>query len=284
MGPSGLEPPTLEQIQRLFFRAITWPTGTRDFLAAADDETRAAFEVVFADTASFARVARVDVYADAYFYRLLSALGEMYPRLRRLVGDVPFHNLITDYLLACPSTAPDLRRAGDRLPAFLIEHEIGRRLPMLRDVAELESALNYALDCPDGERLIESELASLPAERWPRLGFSLSQPARRMVVGWDLPCVFECCDRGETAAALALGAEPSPAALLVNRRGYSVYFRKLGRLESEAIAAFERGACFETVCSELARDNPELGPAEMVAVLRRWLAEGVIGRIVPNDA
>lgn len=275
-------PPALEEIQRLFFRAITWPTGVRDFLEQADAQTRAQFERVFAETPSFDRVARVDVYADAYFYRLLDALGEMYPRTRRLSGDTAFHNLITDYLLACPSTAPDLRRAGDRLPLFLVDHQLGGGMPFLPHVAAVEAALEHALDCPDDELLSEADLAGVPPERWPALCFALSNPTRRIELPFDIARVFEQCDAGARAEALETARTPAPQALLVGRRGHAVYYRRLEPLENEALSAFERGLCFGDVCELLAQRELEQGAAGVVALLRGWIAAGVFRTIAPG--
>jgi hypothetical protein len=274
--------PTLEEIQRLFFSAITWPTGVRDFLEQADTATRARFERLFAETPGFDRIARVDVYADAYFYRLLDALREMFPRTRVLAGDTAFHNLITDYLLACPSTAPDLRRAGDRLPAFVARHSLGNDLPFLPHVAVVEAALNHALDCRDDELLSESDLAGVPPEAWPSLGFTFSTPTRRFDVPFELVRVFEQCDAGARDAALESARTAGAQALLVGRRGQAIYFRRLDPLENEALSAFEQGLCFGDVCELLAQRHLEVGAAGIVAQLRRWLVAGVFRRASPQ--
>jgi hypothetical protein len=269
--------PTLEEIQRLFFSAITWPTGVREFLEQADTATRARFERIFAETPGFDRIARVDVYADAYFYRLLDALGEMFPRTRVLAGDTAFHNLITDYLLACPSTTPDLRRAGERLPAFAGRHPLASDMPFLSQVALVEAALNHALDCPDDELLSESDLAGVPPEEWPSLRFTFATPTRRIEVPFDLVQVLEQCDAGARDAALECASTPGAQALLVGRRGHAVYFRRLEPLENEALSAFEQGLCFGDVCELLAQRQPEAGA--IVAQLRGWLAAGVFRKV-----
>ena len=282
-GQGAAEPTSLEPVQRLMFRAITWPTGVRDFLSA-DVATREAFDLVFASSENFDRVARVDVYADAYFYRLLSALRDMFPRLAHLTGEVAFHNLVTDYVLVVSSTSPDLRRAGDALPAFLGSHELSRRVPFASDVAELELRLNQALDCPDGERLTEPELAQIPAESWPGLRFTFATATSRLSLGWDVVRIFEACDRGERAEPLALAAQPQAHAVLVGRRGHAVYFRALGDVENRALRAFEQGATLGQACEALAAAGVAFVPSDIVQFLRRWLADEVIGSVLPNDA
>lgn len=275
---------SLEQVQRLMFRAITWPTGVRGFLASADAATREAFEHVFEGTKDFGRAERVDVYADAYFYRLLSALRDMFPRLAQLTGDVAFHNLVTDYVLAVSSTSPDLRRAGDELPTFLRSHELARRAPFVGDVAELELRLNHALDCPDDARLTERELANIPADSWPGLRFRFSTATSRLSLGWDVIRIFEACDRGERAETLELAVQPEAHAVLVGRRGHGVYFRALGDLENRALSALEQGDTLARACETLAAAGVPCVPSDVVQLLRRWLADEVIESILPNDA
>lgn len=277
------EQPSLAVIQSLFFRAITWPSGVRDFLERADPQTRLEFQRVFAESASFDAVARVDVYANAYFYRLLGALRELFPRLARLCGEVRFHNLITDYVLACPSSSPDLRRAGDRLPGFVAAHELAQWLPLLADVARTELAMSHALDCPDGPRLTEAELARCPAERWPGLRFELAAPTRRIDVSWDIATVLERCDRGERDPALGIEKEREPIGVLVGRRGHGVYARRLSALDSAVLAGIEQGRDFGAICSSLPGAGLESAP-EVVSCLRRCMADGALGRVISDPS
>ena len=112
--------PALAHTQRLFFDALTWPRGVRDFARAAGEGRAEALDRTFVGSGGLAAIERVDIYANAYFYRLLDASSEFFPRLSRLAGDVPFHNLITDYVLAHPSararSAPRRRQLAG-LPA-----------------------------------------------------------------------------------------------------------------------------------------------------------------------
>jgi hypothetical protein len=267
----------LEQTQRLFWGAITWPQGVRDFLARADASTQREFAHVFASSEAFGRIERLDVYADAYFYRLLSALGEVFPRLAYLAGRVQFHNLVTDFVLECPSVAPDLRRLGDRLPEFVRHHALSANAPLLADLASLEWALGWSLDCPERGRIGRAELEAVPIESWPGLCFALALPSRRIETHWDLVAIAGLCDGAEREAALAFAAEASSHSVLVGRRGYGVYFRRLDPGEARALDGFQAGASFEGVCADLALHEPSFQPSDMVGYLRRWLDDGVIG-------
>jgi uncharacterized protein (UPF0276 family) len=274
--PPGAEASAeLEATQRLFFRALTWPTGVRSFLEA-DGEARSELERVFTSDVSFERIERLDVYANAYFYRLLGVLRELFPRLSYLAGEAHFNNLVTDYLLEHPSTAPDLRRLGESLPGFLAAHELGKRWPMLGEVSALERALARALDCADGGTTTESDLARALPEHWPELCFTFSPATQHLEARHDLAALGELCDRGERDLALALPMEEVARVVLVGRRGHRVYFRSLEEGEARALARLMEGASFGEVCDELLAWDPGFAPARLVSYLRRWLSDGAI--------
>jgi hypothetical protein len=267
----------LDEIQQLFFRAITWPTGVSDFLAQADLRTRQAFDAAFAESAELGRVERLDVYANAYFYRLLDALREMFPRTCALAGEAAFHNLVTDYLLAFPSCEPDLRHAGDALPGFSAAHALGRELPMAADVARVEQALNHSLDAPQGGKVERQALAIVEPTAWPLLHLDLSTPTRLVRVDWDVAEIARCLEGDAPESARQLARSPVPLTFLVGRLGFATYFRRLGAVEATALTALARGDSFGAACEAVSRASPEVELSSLARDLMRWLDDGVIG-------
>jgi hypothetical protein len=270
---------SLDQTQRLFLRAITWPTGVADFLAQANEETRAAFARTFAETASLGRVARVDVYANAYFYRLLDALRDLFPRLAALAGEATFNDLITDYLLAHPPSEPDLRHAGDALPEFVARHALSDVVPMANDVARLEQALNHALDAPQGGLVERAALALVEPTAWPDLTFELSLPTRLIRADWDLSEVAARLRAAGAEAARAVVRAPAPLVVLVGRRGFTSYFRRLDGAEAAVLASLAEGGSFGAACDAAARAGSTVELGALASALGSWLDDGVIARV-----
>ena len=258
--------PDLAAVQRLFFEALTWPRGVQDYCDSTGQGP--SLERAFLGSERLGALARLDIYANAYFYRLLDALRELFPRLAAAAGEVDFHNLVTDYVLAHPSTEPDLRRLGDRLPAFLREHAQGRAASRLVDLAELELALNDALDAADGAPLTREALAALPPEVWPALALELVPSARPVRVFHDL----EDEDSQSTR-----GAERT---VLVCRRGHSVAFRTLDTSEALAVERLALGLPFEALCEALA--GAGVTPVEIHRYLQRWVEEGLVQASAPG--
>ncbi|MEY4550518.1 MAG: hypothetical protein RL685_6713, partial [Pseudomonadota bacterium] len=184
----------------------------------------------------------------------------------------------TDYVLSCPSRDPDLRRLGERLPEFLRAHEMGRRWPLAVELAELEQALNVALDTPDGKPLTEEELRATPLEQWPELRFTFSPPTRCLLARWDLERLEPLYVAGQRERVLALSADAEPSVLLVGRRGHTTYFRRLPAAEGLVLRELYQGASFGEACAALASEQLALDPTEIVQALGRWLAAGLLAR------
>ncbi|MEY2931242.1 MAG: hypothetical protein RL033_1991, partial [Pseudomonadota bacterium] len=268
----------LAELQALFLDALRHPTGIAHWLEQGGAERRQQFAQTFAGTAAFGAAQRLDVYASSYFYRLLGALRELFPRVAFLCGDAHFHNLVTDYVLSCPSRDPDLRRLGERLPEFLRSHALGERWPLLLEWAELEQALNVALDAPDGELLTEEALLATPLEQWPELRFKFSPPTRCLLARWDLERLEPLYLAGQREQVLALGADAEPSVLLVGRRGHATYFRRLPPGEGLVLRDLFRGVSFGEACAALERRRLALEPTEIVQALGRWLEAGLLAR------
>jgi uncharacterized protein (UPF0276 family) len=269
-------PRGLAHTQRLFFDALTWPRGVRDFARAAGQGTAEELARTFTGGGALPPLESVDIYANAYFYRLLDALREFFPRLSRLAGEVPFHNLITDYVLAHPSRAPDLHRVGDSLPGFLRSHALGQKTPLLADMAVLELALARALHAADAQPLTRAELFHLAPTDWPSLTVALVPSAALLSVSHDLERAARLGDARQLAAALE-SPNVGQRALLVHRRGHAVLFRSLPRLEALALTQLQDGARFEALCERMAEHGAD-APA-VLQDLMRWVDDGLLFRL-----
>ena len=271
---AGVRGGELERTQRLFFQALTWPRGARHFARVGDELRRGELEHTFAAPPETDAMTRLEVYADGYFYRLLGAVSELFPRLAYLAGPAPWHDLITDYVLACPPNAPDLRRVGDRLPAYLERHQLGRDRPQLAELAALELELARALDASDTAPLRRDALKRLPLSAWPETRFRLVPSASVLPAWHDLESVTAACAAGDRERALSVARGELPLSLLVWRRGHAVVFRRLDPPEALALAQLQRGACFEEVCAGLGASGA--GAEAIGARLERWLDDELL--------
>ena len=261
---------SLEDVQALFVRAVAWPTGVADFLRRAAPADRAAFAAVFRGGRALGAVSCMEIYANAYFHRIHDALAEQFPLVRHLLGDVGFHNLVTDYLVCAPPRCPDLARSGDRLPAFLHTFATCRDdPPYLAPFARCEWAEGEALLAPDVPPLCPADLGGPDPARLLAARFVLHPSVRLLRSHYDY-----------AAAARALAREePVPIVegdgwdLLV-RPHHAVFPHRLPPDEGSVLLRAARPVGF-TALAAAARDAgwPEARFAER---LRAWLEAGFL--------
>jgi len=235
-------------------------------------EAREEVAALFAGDARMSAVARLEVYAGMYFFRLRDSLAEDFARTAAALGEARWHNLVTDYLLAHPPTSWSLRWAGEALPEFLRAHAYGAERPWLADVGKLEQARNEAFQALDATPLRPEELAVVPPEAWPRLRFVPAPGTALVSSRWDLAGWW-----GDAASGEPPGALEDEATLLVFRDGEdNVRHEAIAPEEAEAARLLLAGAPFAEVCGAFAdAATDETDAARRALALVRRMGSGL---------
>lgn len=265
--------PTLAQTQLLLWKLITAPEGVArglDELPAA--ERRLACALV-RDRPPLSAIERCDIYANMYFFRIRDVLQDDFPALAGVIGEVEFHNLVTDYLLRHPPSHFSLRHVGRDLPGFVAGHAVVQRWPFLSDLARLEQAIADAFDAPDAPVLRAAELAVLAPADWPQLRLAVTPSLRLLQLDWPVASIWQAAREGHQLA----GPEREPVSMRVWRRDLRVFHKPIPPLEAQALAVLREGGTFGTVCEILAAgEDEEAGAQKAFLLLRSWLAEEVL--------
>lgn len=283
-APEPKSAPTLAEIQGLFWRAITWPTGVAAFLDQTDEQTRRLFERVFAQTPGFSRLQRMEVYADAYYYRLEDVLREQFPVVFYVSGPVRFRNLCTDYVLEHPSVDPDVRRYGRRFASFVREHALRHELPFLGDLAEVDWAITDALDAPNETPMSVDALKQLSPDAWPSLRFRPMRTTRLLQSRWDFAALWRSMKNTVPRSEAPLDAREPPVFVLVWRQGLDVFHRPVRAGESAALEVLMAGAPFAQVCDAALGAVPDASPDTVARWLLDWLGSELIAGCHTDDA
>jgi hypothetical protein len=276
---------TLADLQRRFWQLVSAPETVGKALpaiAARDPATLPLCSWIRADSEE-AAVLRLDVYANMYFFRLLAILRDDYPDLVKLLGDAHFHNLVTDYLAACPSQDPSIRHVGGRLADFLAGHDLGRRFAGAADLAHLEWERGLAFDSADAGELSAADLAAVPPERWGGLRFALSPSFRILELDTPAHTLWQALERGEALPAL----QPAATEILIWRRGFSVYHRPAEREEAALLRRVQAGAPFGAICEQMAASRGGDGDRavrDAYALLSTWIEQGLLGGFASSRA
>ena len=270
MPSESRQPPSLREVQQLLYELMTAPSGVAAGLAEKGLPLDALDGLIVGDD-RLAAVARLDIYANMYFFRILDVLREEFPRVQAALGPAAFHDLVTDYLLANRPAHPSLREVGGRLPEFLRAHASAGERPWLPELAALERTHRELFDGADAEPLTLAALQGLTAEAFSTLGVRLI-PAQRMLVH-----AFQLSRGWDSGAAPDRG----PETLLVWRRDAVVHHRAVS---SAAEVAMLRRAADLTTLAELcevfagiaaAGDEAALA-AEAFQILARWVDDGLL--------
>ena len=272
----------LGEIQRRIRHLIAAPSGVAPALADAGDPEGRDLEGLVRGDARLSAVGRLEIYANAYFYRILEGLREDFPTLARALGEAWFNDLVAAYLVACPPRHPSLRFAGDRLAAFLSDDSAGdpfrSRFPWAADLARLEWALLDAFDAPDAATVDRESLAATPQNAWEGLVFRFQPPLQLLELDWPVRALRSALDRekGLDLDSLARRA----IRVVVWRADDRVFHRELDPDEASLLESALRGETFGNQCARLAdRVGDDRAPGLAVEWIARWLADDWLSHV-----
>ncbi len=273
---------SLAETQRRLRELLAAPSGVG--AALASPEEREACAALLRGARGVDALARLEVYANAYFARIRDVLAECFPASAASLGEPVFDDLVTAYLLAHPPHHFSIRRVGDALPAFLASEDGGlpfrRRAPALADLAALECARLDAFDALDSPVLGREALAMLAPERWGALRLRFVPSLRLLRLAWPVEKLWAAHEHGEPVPEIA----PVAHATCVWRRDERVLHRSIDALEGDCLGAAHAGESFGALCERvsLARGEDE-APALAAGLLAGWLDAGLLAGFAPGN-
>ena len=206
----NLTNPDLKTLQALLYRLITAPEGVAAGLAAEGALGAIILgdlEKIIESDDRLSATERLEIYANAYFYRILDCLKEDFPATLVTLGADNFHNLVTGYLIEYPPTEPSISYAGRHLAEFLRHHPMRERWPFIGDLAWLERTLIEVFHAAEAEPLSAEAMRAVAPDDWPALAMR-THPALAIVdCDWR---VDELLREVEAATAKAITSVASP--------------------------------------------------------------------------
>lgn len=177
-------PPEVPRWQQGLLRLVTTPLAWEPPRARARTEDYAPALVAEVRSDGGGAVERLRAYHEQYWFRLLTALQNLYPTAVAILGGWQFNQLASAFLVAHPPTARDLARVGDRLPGFVGGSPWDT--PRLREAVAVDHAWNELFELPAGtpwsptpddlQGIVDRRLAPSPTLRRLRLEWPLPQP------------------------------------------------------------------------------------------------------------
>jgi hypothetical protein len=263
----------LNELQNLLYQRITNLDPTRESLGDERGPAPGVLEALVRGDERLSAAERIDIYTNAYFYRMLECLGEDFPATLAAVGTDNFADLVKEYLLEHPPTEPSILYAGLYLADFLNDHPLAERWPFIADLARLERAALDVFHAADASALALETLNAVPSEEWPALRLR-THPAVEIVHSeWRIADVLHTVEQGREWTA----PEHAGTSVLVWRQNALVNYRNLEPVERDALAIVAKGASFAAACEAVAVGVEEPDRVTLIGqLMARWLADGII--------
>lgn len=131
------------------------------------------------------RMARLSVYAEAYFIRLCGSLKSDFPTLHRQMGTQNFECLVSHYLARFPSRTYNIGEVGLQLPKYLNNNSLFAE-PYLADIALFDLKKIECFYTPYPEQEKHSGLRLLRQDEIPTAKVYLNSSIKFLVSQWDL--------------------------------------------------------------------------------------------------
>ncbi len=266
----------LGRLQEILYSLIAAPTGVAEGLAQVGISRVDGLDRLVASDDRMTPVERVEIYAQAYFYRILDVLKEDFPATLAVADADNFHNLVTGYLIDHPPTEPSIYFAGQHLAAYLATYPLSEHFPYLADLARLERMALESFHAADAIALDADAMRAIPPGEWPAVRMRSHPATRLMESAWRVDSVLRAIEDNATWRP----PDREPVTIVVWRRAARVSFRAAepGECEALRLASVNGGTTFAAICEAIAGvAGAHDDVAAMVnRLLARWLSDGLL--------
>jgi len=306
MNPPNHSPQEVNRLQRWFQAVVTHPDGVE----AGADSTEAQrlinlppgqLERVITRSRALSAAERLAIYANAYHTRLLECLGEVYPLLKRTLGEEAFDAFAFGYLQDYPSRSYTLNELGRHFPRYLREtrptaHDadsgsacagsangdeaLVKNWPdFLIDLARLEWAIYDVFDGPgvEGQPLLRfDQLSGIPPENWAQVRLQPVPCLQLLATRFPVNDYYTALRKARSEEAVAIPS-PCESFIALTRRQFIVRRYNVSRTEFELLQAIKSGQSLgqavQRAASATDGDMDKLA-ANLKLWFRNWTAEG----------
>ena len=243
------------------------------------DLAPAEIESVVARSQALSSVERLEIYARAYFARLVECLQAEFPVFCEAVGDEAFQRFAVDYLQTNPSRSYTLGRLGAGFADYLKQtrpDDDSTWPDFLVDLARLEWAFSEVYDGPGIESeppLDAAKLRTLPAEQWPTARLIAAPCLRLMEFAYPVHGYYTAVRRKQSP----LPPEPAPTFLAITRRDFVVRHLELSLVQFQLLGNLLSGQLLGEAIgrvASLAEDDLENFARDLQSWFEQWTAAG----------
>lgn len=191
--------------------------------------------------------AALAIYRNNVHSRFNDALADIFPAVRRIVGDEFFRATARCYMAAHPCRAGTLIGIGQQFAAFLAVFEPAGKLPYLADVAMLEWLHRDAYHAADAVPVTPADFHAMASAQGDLPALCLHPSVRLMSTQYPVIDVWDANRREGEVPPMTLSRRGE--CLLIARPHTDVAVRKVTCRAFALLRALESGASFEVAVS-----------------------------------
>ncbi|MEW8030431.1 MAG: DNA-binding domain-containing protein [Candidatus Thiodiazotropha sp.] len=212
---------------------------------------------------------RFNVYRNNFIVLNGDALADMYPVIKRLLGDEAFRMLATAYVREYPPMDRALLLYGERFPEFLTAVPELSELPYLADVAKLEYAWTAAYHADDATPLEQQQIARLSPDESENLRLKPHPSMHCIDSGYPIYRIWSANQSNRVDETVSL--DEGGSQIVVIRPGVEVEIREV---TPGALTFLQRLASADTI-AEAYTHAAEVEPGfDLNAFFTRYLFDG----------
>ncbi|MDP2561168.1 DNA-binding domain-containing protein [Psychrobium sp. 1_MG-2023] len=163
---------------------------------------------------------RLAIYRNNVIHSLMTALGELYPVVKRLIGDDCFNHAARKFVRNTPPAQAALVFYGQEFSEFIKTFTPCIELEFLADVAALEFFVNQAYHSGDSVLFDPATLSEVAPEQLGNITFSLIPSVTLMRSDWPIDSIWH--ENLKVQPELVDLSESQPCSLMVYRRDMQV--------------------------------------------------------------
>jgi hypothetical protein len=210
-------PPALAELQAWFGAAIATPLPDAyagNPLQASAPGLASAAAARLRGPGGFGGFARLGVYNEQYWFRLVSVMQADYTCAIHLMGLKEFNAWAVRYLSAHPPASPFLAELDLGFPAFLEAGYAGPEREAVLQAVAYERALSKAFDAASGQTLAT---AGIPPDEVLLRRLAVTPHLSLVHVDWDFPAYRSLCAADESLEQPIEAPRREPADLVIYR-------------------------------------------------------------------
>jgi len=182
-------PPNLKQFQQLMndnLLSVDLDDSSKELLNLFSSKLDIEDDLLLEDEAQL----RLDIYRNNVLHSLSSALGDLYPVIKKLIGDDFFKIIAIEFICKLPPHHAALLHYGEKFSEFIKTFEGCDHLHFLPDVAVLEFYYNQAYHSDDADIFDPQQLSTVAPESLGDVTFSCHPSLKLLKSLWPVDDIW----------------------------------------------------------------------------------------------